>query len=678
MATIRTLPPPVGDRYNRPMPARSLRAVLLAALLLLPAVLVLGRLALFATHSADMIAFPWQIDFDEGIILHSSWLLAQGRNPYPPLGPDHFISSLYPPLFYILNAVALKLWGLNLWSGRLLSLLGTLLAAGAVVGWVWAETRSRLAGITAAALWLALGPVIVWATFYKQDILALGLGVLGGAMLAAACPPDRAKSAGAVRWGGLPRLAWWAILPLVLACWTKQSTLAPLAAAGLFLLARDWRSGLRWNVIAAATLLVPFLIANVASHGGLYTHLFLPSAEALSGERLEKNLGALWAEHWPLVIVAALVALGLLLAAARERRVPALSVCFAVISVPGVALTNLSPHANYNHLLPLLLPLCLLVGVGLGHAAARARGGLTPAWGALIGAVALLGVLPFLFAPINTWYTPLGQPLAEKADRMARLEAEIAAAPGQTVLTEDAWLALRAGKSLPYDDPAQMATQATSGRWDESQLLADIARRKFGLVVLEHDITGETYTPRWSPATLAALQANYLLRYRDVRFLEAPQPAPERPAQTRDCTLAGGPQLVGIFLPGGGPHLDAGDNQQISLYWAAGPAVSPPQPALKFSLRLADAGGGAAWQADLPPGAAAGHPWPDWPAGFAPRDDLNVQVPATAPPGAYRLILSAYVPQGAQFAPVPFVCADGGGGPGLVLAAPTVARPWGE
>src|SRR5690242_21955073 len=111
-----------------------------------------------------------------------------------------------------------------------------------------------------------------------------------------------------------------------------------------------------------------------------------------------------------------------------------------------------------------------------------------------------------------------------------------------------------------------MATQATSGRWDDSQLLADIARRKFGLVVLEHDITGETYTPRWSPAALAALQANYVLRYRDVRFLEAPQPAPERPPQAIDCTLAGGPRLVGVFLPGGGTHLRS-EERRVGKEW---------------------------------------------------------------------------------------------------------------
>ncbi|MGI8588850.1 MAG: ArnT family glycosyltransferase [Chloroflexia bacterium] len=640
-----------------------LAPALAVGVLLLPVLALLGRLALFAGHSAEMLAFPWEIDFDEGVILHSSWLLANGQTPYPPITADHFVSSVYPPLFYALNAVALKIWGLNLWSGRALSLLGTLLAAGSLVAWTFAETRSRAAGLIAAALWLSSGPVIVWATFYKQDVLALGFGALGGAMLAWAGRPNLPSPVPR----GVTRLAWLAILPLVLAFWTKQSTLAPLAAAGLYMLGRDRRSGLRWCLGAGAALTGPFLLLNVALGGQLYIHLFLPGAEALSGARLGKNLGALWGEGWPVIVLAGVTALALLGWAART--VPALSVLYAAVSMPALLLTNLSPLANYNHLLIGLLPLCLLAGVGLGHAASlgewRLRAGL------LVAGVAVLLVQPALLGPIKNWYTPLGQPLDEKATRFELLERAVADAPGSSVLTEDAWLALRAGKALPYDDPAMMTIQANSGHWDQRDFLNDIARRRFGLVVLEQDITGETDTPRWSAAGLAALQANYAVKSRDVRFLAAPRAPPAAPPDARDCALAGGPRLVGFFLPGGGARLAPGDVQQLSLYWAAPATATSPEP-LKFSLLLRDPQGKAAWQADLPPGAEAGRPWPSWPPGASPRDDLQVPVPATAPPGVYTLVLSAYVPGAGGLRPVPFVC-GAGSAPSMTLATPRVA-----
>ena len=238
--------------------------------------------------------------------------------------------------------------------------------------------------------------------------------------------------------------------------------------------------------------------------------------------------------------------------------------------------------------------------MGLGRAVAFAQGGrwtVAPA----LAALALLMGQPALFTPIKDWYSPLGQPLAEKAARYEALEREVAAAPGAAVLGEDAWLALKAGKALPYDDPAMMAIQANSGRWDQTGFLADIARRKFGLLILEHDITGETFTPRWSAAALAALQANYAIKHRDVRFLQAPLPPPAAPPRrgTVRCPAGRGSWASTCRAAGGASTWET--RRPISLYWGAPPAGVAPQPALKFSLRLVDAAGAPVWQADLPP-----------------------------------------------------------------------------
>src|SRR5438874_10091790 len=104
------------------------------------------RLLDYVQHSWNVLTFPWQIDFDEGINLNASWLLSQGTNIYRPNPPDHFVSSMYPPVYFALNAAALKIFGLNLWSGRLLSLLGALTVGTALWAWVYAETRRHAAG----------------------------------------------------------------------------------------------------------------------------------------------------------------------------------------------------------------------------------------------------------------------------------------------------------------------------------------------------------------------------------------------------------------------------------------------------------------------------------------------------------------------------------------------------
>ncbi len=221
----------------------------------------------------------------------------------------------------------------------------------------------------------------------------------------------------------------------MLAVWTKQSALPALGACALWLLWRDPRRGLRWTLAAAVVLGGSLALADLALHGGLLTHLFLPNAEALTLDRLGKNAAALWDEHWPLILVAAAAAGALALAAWRVRRPPALSLLFAALSLPAALWTNLSPLANYNHLLPLLLPLCLLVGVGLGHALAYARERGRVAWAWPVAVVVVLLGQATLFTPLHRWYSPLGQPLAEKADRLARMLPEVAAAPGRTALS---------------------------------------------------------------------------------------------------------------------------------------------------------------------------------------------------------------------------------------------------
>ncbi|HUS16731.1 MAG TPA: hypothetical protein VM536_17180, partial [Chloroflexia bacterium] len=261
--------------------------------------------------------------------------------------------------------------------------------------------------------------------------------------------------------------------------------------------------------------------------------------------------------------------------------------------------------------------------------------------------------------------------------RLQLLQQAMADTPGHAVVSEDAWTALRAGKSVPYSDSTQMATQAITGHWDESGFLANVARRKFPLLVLTYDLTNEVDTPRWSPAALAALQANYEIQYRDALFTHVPRPPPDEPPQPLACSLAGGPRLTGLFLPGGGQRLDAGDVQQLSLYWAA-TATGQAAGELKISLRLVDDRGAAAWQADLAPGTLAGQAWPGWATSATLRDDFHVALPLTAGPGSYTLALSAYRQQGDQFTPLSLDCADGQGGAVRVLARPQVARPWGE
>jgi hypothetical protein len=495
-----------------------------------------------------------------------------------------------------------------------------------------------------------------------------------------------------------------AILPLALSFWVKQSSLAPMVAVGLFLLLRDRRLVVRWGLWAVGSIVVPFLALDLLLKGGLHTHVLAFDHYGRSLPRLAKNLDALWTNHAPLVICALGVVLFYAWLFVSRTQSPKskiqshverysalrtphsalpLSVLYLLVATPAALLSNTLPTANYNHLLDILAPLCLAAGVAFGAAwngLASASGSLA-VWGR--GAVAIVVVLlafvqvALLYAkPAWQWYTPLGMPLAERAARMEKLSQEVAHTEGD-VLSEDNWLLLKNGKRVLYDDPAAMAALSNAGAWDQSTLLADINRRKFPLVILQYDLTTETYNPRWSNQALDALKANYGILFRDVLFAHAPRPPSAQPETGADCALAGGPLLRGYTFRS--TTANHGDNLPLRLYWAKGATAGNPH--IKFFVRLLDAGGNPKWSADLPPGGAAGKPFSSgWAGDETVRDDLRIPVAPDIPFGRYRLAVGGYtVDDAGGITPAPMVCAGSPeSSPDVTVAEIEIVERWGK
>lgn len=644
--------------------------------------LLLPRLLDYAQHSWQVIFFPWQLDFDEGINANASWLLSQGVNIYRPNPPDHFISSMYPPLYFALNAAAMKLWGLNLWSGRLIALIGALGAGAMLWAWVYAETKRHAAGLFAALLWFSLGPVYGWSTLYKQDMPALALGLAGGALVARGrgsgigdrfAPGDQSP---------FPdhRPLYLAIIPLSLSFWIKQSSLVALGAVGLFLLLRDWRFALRWGALAAASIVVPFVALDLLLKGGLRAHVLAFEHYGRSISQLSRNMEIFWNHHAPMLLGGlAFAGLGIRRAVAR-REAPPLSLIYLLVAVPATLLGNTLPTANFNHLLDLLAPLCLVLGVALGtawnglHVPGERADWAWVAVGVLLLALAQTGMT--YGKPSWAWYSDVEMTLPQRAAQLEKLSQTIRQTPGD-VLSEDNWLLLKNGKRVIYDDPAAMAALATAGAWDQSVLLQDLERRKFSLVVLQYDLTNVKKNARWSAQGLQALQSNYEVLFRDVVTFFVPRPPGPAPETAAACAVEGGPGLEGYTYRAA--TANRGDAPLLSLYWRG---AGGEDPGSKFFVRLIDGAGTAKWGADLVPGEPAGKPLnAGWGEGEAVRDDLPVTIPADLPEGKYRLILGMYrLGANGQIVPAALSCergrteADGT----FILSDVEVVARWGK
>jgi hypothetical protein len=97
-------------------------------------------------------------------------------------------------------------------------------------------------------------------------------------------------------------------------------------------------------------------------------------------------------------------------------------------------------------------------------------------------------------------------PQAEDVARGADLARLVATAEGD-VLCESAGYLVRAGKTVPYE-PFLMGRLASSGRWDRSPMLENVASQRYSLVVLTFD-PARTLSSRWDPALTDAIQRDY-------------------------------------------------------------------------------------------------------------------------------------------------------------------------
>src|SRR5688572_18802788 len=408
--------------------------------------LLFDRLYLFAQTSGSLLSWPWQFDYDEGINLNATLLLAGGQNIYRHNGPEGFLSAPYPPLFYLLNAPITWLTGPQLTAGRIFSLIATLAIAVLLAVIVRRITGAWTAGVLAGALWLSLSPVIVWSTLYKQDMPALALG-LGGLAWALTRPNDK-------------RLYVPALL-FALAFYTKQSAISAAAATALWLLLRDTRLGSRFVLIMVALVPLSFLSGNLILMGGLWEHLVGNHALPWSLGQFSRYIGRLWGEHWALLLLAGATLAGMMAALFRRGQDTNLRTRLAspwglagLYSLTGGASMLLQAGyegANYNHLLDGLVPACMLAGLAAGGMARNYelritnyeldKGASSTRWkaltigGLILGAV-LLTFQSASFTHPNLWY--LGSwPSASRDELMNKLSSLIAATPGD-IFSEDA------------------------------------------------------------------------------------------------------------------------------------------------------------------------------------------------------------------------------------------------
>src|SRR5215207_7716923 len=107
---------------------------------------------LFARHGLAALAFPYPLNYGEGPLLDQVVRLAGMKNIYPAdLSTPPYVVSNYPPLFVLLQAPLVWIFGPEFLYGRVISLASTMAVAGLISATLYVITRARTASRQAAS-----------------------------------------------------------------------------------------------------------------------------------------------------------------------------------------------------------------------------------------------------------------------------------------------------------------------------------------------------------------------------------------------------------------------------------------------------------------------------------------------------------------------------------------------
>lgn len=450
--------------------------------------IALATLVTCLTHQVRAVAFPYQLDYGEAPLADQALRLSRGQTIYrADLSEPPYTISNYPPLYVALLAVGVRLVGpeASFAVGRTLSAIAVWVASACLFVIVYSQTRSRMAGMVAAAMMVAFPYVVYWSSLMRIDSLALALS-LGGLALLVTTPVS------------LRRVCLAAAL-LVAAIFTRQTyALAAPAAAATWLFAQDRRQAVVLIALVGGATCLLVLALEAWTHGGFFFNVVTANVNEFRIDTVEyhwKRLRTMAAI--PLLVGAVSTVLGRRLNPLRMLAVPYLMA--AVLS--ALTIGKVGSHVNY------LLEMCaaLSLSAGIVVAVVETRAPRSTAY-----AVLLLGLCAGCGRMIAFARGEFSHELRERrasVEQIGRLSRAVAQAPGRVLADEYMGILTQQGRPI-FLQPFEMTQLARAGRWDETPFLTSIENGDYDLIILYDKPWLEG---RWTPRMLEAIRRRYVV-----------------------------------------------------------------------------------------------------------------------------------------------------------------------
>lgn len=253
-----------------------------AALLVVLAIYALYFLILLA-YSQAVLQFPFDYDQGEGFELYDAIRLSRGEHIYLDNTQYPFYSSNYPPVYRLMVAPLMLLFGPHLWVARATALVCTLLtgvliflaarrqmdAAFANHAGImrWLNWRQAIAFVAALA-YFAANYVYQIAPLARAHLPMVMFAFAGILLLDIGMAKTEATNPQRSRYFVIAGVAL-----LLVAGFTKLQAVDALAAGFFFLLLRNWRWFIRALLISLIVTAVIVLVLNVWTEGQFWINV---------------------------------------------------------------------------------------------------------------------------------------------------------------------------------------------------------------------------------------------------------------------------------------------------------------------------------------------------------------------------------------------------------------------
>lgn len=217
--------------------------------------------------SITTLYYPYDVDYSEGFTLASSLKFLHDKILYQEINLPPFSIINYTPLFFILNALTVIIFGESLFSARIISFVASLAIAYLIYLIVYEYSKKKFLGLLSSLLFFSSFVTFFIDSLAKVDVLAAFFSIVG------------------IYFMTKHNKKWYLILAIIffiLSALTKQTFIAAPIASFFYLLLSDRKKSLKFLTgFLLPTLFILFLI-NYSTNGQFLLHTFSYNVGLLS------------------------------------------------------------------------------------------------------------------------------------------------------------------------------------------------------------------------------------------------------------------------------------------------------------------------------------------------------------------------------------------------------------